>query len=57
MDPGVLGRRPWEREQGLRDLEVLAWVDRLRFVTAEAMGEYSGQGRGSASARVRPTST
>ncbi len=34
---GLVGRCAWEVEATQRDLEVLAWVARFRFVTAQAV--------------------
>ena len=53
VDPGLVGRCEWEVEQARRDVEVLAWVGRFRFVTPQAIAvrfEVSWQ---QANARVR----
>jgi hypothetical protein len=53
VEPGSLGRCSWEVDEGRRDLEVLAWVGRFRFVTAQAIGERFGLSWQRANARVR----
>ncbi len=53
VEPERLGRCSWEREQTRRDLEVLAWVGRFRFVTAEALAERFEVSWQQANARVR----
>ena len=53
IDPGLLGRCGWEVEQTQRDVEVLAWVGRFRFVTPRAIGERFGVSWQQANARVR----
>jgi hypothetical protein len=53
IDPGLLGRCDWEVEQARRDVEVLAWVGRFRFVTPRAIGERFEVSWQQANARVR----
>jgi DNA-binding MarR family transcriptional regulator len=53
VEPGVLGRCSWEVDEARRDLEVLAWIGRFRFVTAQAIGERFGVSWQRANARVR----
>lgn len=53
VDPGVLGRCGWDVDEAQRDVEVLAWVGRFRFVTAQAIGERFGVSWQRANARVR----
>lgn len=53
VEPGVLGRCSWEVDEARRDLEVLAWVGRFRFVTPQAIGDRFGVSWQRANARVR----
>jgi hypothetical protein len=53
VDPGLVGRCEWEAEQAARDAEVLAWVGRFRFVTAQALAARFGVSWQQANARVR----
>jgi len=53
VDPGVVGRCAWEVDETRRDIEVLAWVGRFRFVTAPAVGQRFGVSVQRANARVR----
>jgi hypothetical protein len=53
VEPELLGRCAWEVDQARQDLEVLAWVGRFRFVTAQAIGERFGVSWQRANARVR----
>ncbi len=53
VDPGLVGRCEWEVEETRRDLEVLAWIGRFRFVTAEALAMRQGVSVQRANARVR----
>ena len=53
VDPGLLGRCAWDVEQAQRDADVLAWIGRFRFVTAQAIGERFGVSWQQANARVR----
>jgi hypothetical protein len=53
VDPGLVGRCGWDVEQTRRDLEVLAWVGRFRFVTPRALSERFGVSWQQANARVR----
>ncbi len=39
VDPGLVGRAAWELEEARRDVEVLKWIGRFRFVTAQAIAE------------------
>ncbi|HEV3002091.1 MAG TPA: helix-turn-helix domain-containing protein [Solirubrobacteraceae bacterium] len=51
--PEVIGRCAWEVDEARRDVEVLAWIGRFRFVTAQAIGERFGVSWQRANARVR----
>ena len=53
LDLSVLGRAAWERDQAMRDLELLWWIGRFRFVTADAIGERFGISIQRANSRVR----
>jgi hypothetical protein len=53
VDPGVVGRCAWEIDETRRDVEVLAWVGRFRFVTAPAIAQRFGVSVQRANARVR----
>ena len=53
VDPGLLGRCAWDVEQAQRDVDVLAWVGRFRFVTAQAIGERFDVSWQQANARIR----
>ncbi len=53
IDPGLMGRCAWELEETRKDVEVLAWVGRFRFVTAEAVAERFGVSVQAARGRVR----
>ncbi len=53
VSPDLLGRCSWEVEEARRDVEVLAWIGRFRFVTPEAIGERFGVSWQRANARVR----
>jgi hypothetical protein len=53
IDPGLLGRCSWETEQAQRDAEVLAWVGRFRFVTAQAIAARFDVSWQQANGRVR----
>lgn len=53
IDPGLLGRCSWETEQAQRDAEVLAWVGRFRFVTAQPIALRFDVSWQQANARVR----
>ncbi len=53
IDPGLVGRCEWELEETRKDVEVLAWVGRFRFVTAEAVAERFGVSVQAARGRVR----
>ncbi len=53
VEPGLLGRCEWEVEQARLDVEVLAWVGRFRFVTAQALAARFGVSWQQANARVR----
>ena len=53
IDPGLLGRCGWEVDQARRDVEVLAWLGRFRFVTPKALSERFGVSWQQANARVR----
>jgi hypothetical protein len=53
VDPGLVGRCAWETDQTRRDLEVLAWVGRFRFVEPRAIAERFGVSWQQANARVR----
>jgi hypothetical protein len=51
--PGLLGRCEWEADQAQLDVEVLAWVGRFRFVTAQAIAARFGVSWQQANARAR----
>jgi predicted ArsR family transcriptional regulator len=53
IDPGLVGRCGWERDETDRDVAVMAWVGRFRFVTAEAVAERFGVSVQAARGRVR----
>ncbi len=53
VDPGLVGRAGWEVEEAQRDVEVLAWVGRFRFVTAKAIADEFEVSWQRANARVR----
>ena len=53
VEPDLLGRSSWEVDEARRDVEVLAWIGRFRFVTAEAIGGRFGVSWQRANARVR----
>ena len=53
VDPGLVGRCEWEVEQARRDVDVLAWVGRFRFVTPQAIAARFGVSWQQANARVR----
>ena len=53
IDPAVLGRLAWERNEIARDVEVLRWVERFRFVTPEQLARRFGVSWQRANARVR----
>jgi hypothetical protein len=53
VDPGVVGRCAWEVEETRRDVELVAWVGRFRFVTADAIARRFGVSVQRANARVR----
>ncbi len=53
VEPGLLGRCWWEVDEARRDLDVLAWIGRFRFVTPQAIGERFGVSWQRANARVR----
>jgi hypothetical protein len=53
VDPGLVGRCGWEVEQTRRDVELLAWAGRFRFVSAQAISERFAVSWQQANARVR----
>lgn len=53
LDLSMLGRQVWERGEALRDVELLEWIDRFRFVTPVAIAERFGVSWQRANARVR----
>ena len=53
IDPGLLGRSAWEAQETGRDVEVLRWVGRFRFVMCEQIAERSGVSVQAARARTR----
>ncbi|MDP9441379.1 MAG: hypothetical protein M3P34_04200, partial [Actinomycetota bacterium] len=53
VDPGWVGRCAWEVEEARRDVEVLAWAGRFRFVTGQAIAWRFGMSWQHANARVR----
>ena len=52
-EPGQVGRCEWQVEEARRDVEVLAWVGRFRFVTARAVATRFDVSWQQANARVR----
>ncbi|HEX8121578.1 MAG TPA: hypothetical protein VF549_09985 [Solirubrobacteraceae bacterium] len=52
-EPGFVGRCAWEVDEARRDLEMLAWIGRFRFVTAQALAERFHVSWQRANARVR----
>ena len=50
--PGVVGRRAWEADDACRDVQLLWWVGRFRFVTAKVTAEWLGVTSQRANARV-----
>jgi DNA-binding MarR family transcriptional regulator len=53
VDPGAVGRCGWEVDQTRRDLELLWWIGRFRFVTAEQIASRLGCTVQRANARAR----
>ncbi len=53
VDPGLVGRCGWDVDEARRDVEVLAWVGRFRFVTAQAVSRRFEISWQRANARVR----
>lgn len=53
LDLSVLGRAAWEGDQAVRDLELLWWIGRFRFVTADAIAGRFGISLQRANSRVR----
>ncbi len=53
LNPGLDGRCAWEREETDRDVEILVWIERFRFVTCEAVAERFGVSVQAARGRVR----
>ncbi len=53
IDPGCVGRCAWEADETRRDVEVLVWVGRFRFVTAQAISRRFLVSWQRANARVR----
>lgn len=53
VDPGVVGRMSWETGEVARDMEVLGWVARFRFVTGKATAERFGVSWQQANQRLR----
>lgn len=53
LDLSLLGRAAWERDQAVRDLELLWWIGRFRFVTSEAIGQRFEISLQRANSRVR----
>ncbi|MDQ3608043.1 MAG: hypothetical protein M3459_03955 [Actinomycetota bacterium] len=51
--PGVVGRSEWELEEAAKDVEVLGWVARFRFVTGALVGQRFGASVQRANARLR----
>ena len=51
--PEQVGRATWELKETARDVRVLGWVGRFRFVTAEALGAWLGVSVQKARLRVR----
>lgn len=53
IDPGLVGRASWEVEEAQRDVEILEWIGRFRFVTAKAIADQFEVSWQRANARVR----
>ena len=53
VDPGLVGRCGWDLGETRRDVELLVWVGRFRFVTAQAISRRFGVSWQRANARVR----
>jgi len=53
VDPRAVSRCAWETERAARDVELLAWIGRFRFVTAQAISERFEFSRQQANAHVR----
>ena len=53
IGPGAIGRCHWETEQTHQDLELLWWIGRFRFVTAEQIAVKLGCSVQRANARAR----
>jgi hypothetical protein len=53
VEPGLVGRCGWDVEETQRDIELLAWIGRFRFVTAQAVSERFGVSWQRANARAR----
>ena len=53
VDPGLVGRCSWDLGETRRDVELLVWVGRFRFVTALAISRRFGVSWQRANARVR----
>ena len=51
-NPGLLGRGAWEADDARRDVQLLSWVGRFRFVTAKATADWLGVTPQRANARV-----
>ncbi len=53
VNPGLVGRCAWETVETQRDVEVLRWVGRFRFVSCEELAERFGVSVQAARARSR----
>jgi hypothetical protein len=49
----MVGRQRWEQRDTDRDVEMLVWISRFRFVTAEVVGERFGIAVQRARARLK----
>lgn len=53
VDPGLLGRPAWDVERAEKDVELLRWIGRFRFVTGRLVAERFGISWQRANARLR----
>lgn len=53
VDPGLVGRPAWDVERAEKDVELLRWIGRFRFVTGKLVAEKFGISWQRANARLR----
>ena len=53
VEPGSVGRSSWETERAAKDVELLAWIGRFRFVMAQQISARFGFSWQQANAHVR----